>query len=111
MLAWSDEILPALVTAYEALASAHNATGLTAPAPPQVDFFYGRPFRVLGSHRFVDACLGRVADERLQTLVLIGSIDQMTDSTDVLENTDITRALRTLYEDASYKDARYKDAS
>jgi hypothetical protein len=116
----SDEILPslehaldatnyperehALVTAYEALARLHNATGLTAAVHPHVDDFHGRPFRVLGSDRFVDACLTRVTDERLQALPLIGSIDQMTDSTDVLENTDAARALRTLYDDALYGD-------
>lgn len=91
----------ALVAAYEALAQLHDATGLTAPVHAQVGFFYGRPFRVLGSERFVEACLDRVTDERLRTLPLIGSIDQMTDSTDVLVRTDAMRALRALYEDAS----------
>ncbi len=95
----------ALVAAYETLARIHNATVLTTPVDPHVGQFYGRPYRVLGSERFVDACRDRVTDARLRTLPLIGSIDQIADSTDLLENTEAIRALRTLYEDAPYEDA------
>lgn len=91
----------ALVAAYEALARIHNATELTTTLAAHVQPFYGRPYRVLGSDRFVAACLDRVTDERLRSLPLIGSIDQTSDSTDVLVNADAMHALRALYEDAS----------
>lgn len=52
----------ALVDAFEAAARRHNALGLTDPQEPSVRRFYDRPFRVLGSGRFVDACLDRVSE-------------------------------------------------
>jgi Domain of unknown function (DUF4037) len=123
----SDEVLPALeaaldapdyprreealVAAYEALARLHNASGLTESLDPSVTFFYGRPFRVLSSDRFVQACLRHVRDDWLRGLPLMGSIDQVVDSTDVLEQTAVARTLRALYGDASQGDASQGDAS
>ena len=52
----------ALVVAVEELARRHNALGITAPVDPSVRLFHTRPFRVLGSARFVEACLDRVHD-------------------------------------------------
>jgi hypothetical protein len=87
----------ALVGAYEALARLHNASGITEPLDPTVTTFHGRPFRVLSSDRFVQACLRRVQNDWLRGLPLIGSIDQVVDSTDVVEQPAVARALRTLY--------------
>lgn len=56
----------ALVEAVEELARRHNALGVTRPVDPTVRLFHSRPFRVLGSHRFVDACLERVSDPWLR---------------------------------------------
>ena len=66
------------------LAARHNALGITAPVDETVGFFHERPFRVLGSSRFVDACIAEVSDPWLRTLPLTGAIDQFVDSTDVL---------------------------
>jgi hypothetical protein len=88
----------ALVGAYEAMARLHNATGLTDTVDATVRKFYDRPFRVLASDRFVQACLARVDDERLRTLSLVGSVDQFTDSTDVLANAHVARRLRAVYD-------------
>ena len=90
----------ALVAAYEHVARLHNDSGLTEPLDPTVSFFHDRPFRVLGSHRFVEACLRAVDDEWLRSLPLVGSIDQFADSTDVLQNIVSTRTLRAIYGDA-----------
>ena len=91
----------ALVAAYEASARMHNATGLTEPVDPTVSNFYSRPFRVLHSERFVTACLARVRDAWLQSRPLVGSIDQIVDSTDVLAQPQLARSLRALYGTAS----------
>ncbi|MCU1464717.1 MAG: hypothetical protein JWM72_645 [Actinomycetia bacterium] len=88
----------ALVAAYESLARLHNETGLTDPVDPRVSFFYGRPFRVPKGDRFVDACLRRVRDDSLRSRPLVGSIDQIVDSIDVLENVQLTQAMRALYD-------------
>ena len=91
----------ALVAAYEAIARLHNASGLTEPLDPTVTFFHSRPFRVPDSDRFVQACLRRVSDRRLKSLPLIGSVDQISDSPDILEHPDRLQSLRALYDDAS----------
>jgi hypothetical protein len=83
----------ALIEALEALARRHNAAGVTAHVAETAGWFHERPFRVLGSARFVDACLAMVADERLRTLPLVGAIDQWVDSTDVLSEPGISRRL------------------
>jgi hypothetical protein len=83
----------ALVTAIEAVARRHNALGVTRRVEPAVRPFYSRPFRVLGSARFVEACLERVEDELLRSLPLVGAIDQFVDSTDVLSSPELARRL------------------
>ena len=83
----------AFLSAIEAVARRHNALGITEPVDTTVRSFHGRPFRVLGSSRFVDACLERVEDEGLRALPLVGGIDQFVDSTDVLSYPDLARRL------------------
>jgi len=87
----------ALVTAVEALATRHNALGLTSPVDPTVRFLHGRPFRVLGSGRFVEACLARVTDPCLKSLPPVGAIDQFADSTDLLSYPQRFRELGNVY--------------
>jgi hypothetical protein len=83
----------ALVEAYKALARRHNALGLTEEIEPTVRLFHARPFRVLGSGRFTDACLAQVEDEWLRSLPLVGAVDQWLDSTDVLSDPALSRRL------------------
>lgn len=47
-----------LVTAYETVAEAHNALGLTAPIEPRVSGFHDRPFRGSHAERFAAALPG-----------------------------------------------------
>jgi hypothetical protein len=74
--------------------------GVTRPVTPELSYFHGRPFRVIGSGRFVDACLERVQDPWLRGLPLVGAVDQFSDSTDVLENTGVARRLLAVYDQA-----------
>jgi hypothetical protein len=92
-----DEREAGLVDAYEVVARRHNALGVTDPVDPKAQLFYGRPFRVLRSERFVDACLARVTDERLRALPLIGAVDQWSDNTDVRSKPAVLRRARALY--------------
>lgn len=112
-LALAPELLPALepavaatdfavreqglVGAFERLARAHNALGLTEPLDPDVRGFHDRPFRVLASERFAAACRASITDPWLRALPLAGSVDQFVDSTDILSATDRARHLRTFY--------------
>ena len=88
----------ALVAVVEELATLHNATGVTRPAETTVRLFHSRPFRVLGSARFVDACLERVTDPWLKSLPLVGAIDQYVDSVDVLSDPRTFAAAASFYD-------------
>ena len=83
----------ALVPAYEHVAQMFNALGIVEPQEPVVRGFYNRPFRVLGSGRFAEACMARTP---LAALGWTGGIDQFVDSTDVLSDAGRAHAyLRT----------------
>ena len=88
----------ALVGVVEELAARHNAAGVTRPVEATVRLFHSRPFRVLGSARFVDACLERVTDPWLKSLPLAGAIDQYVDSVDVLNEPHNFAAAASLYD-------------
>ena len=92
-----EEREKALVGAMETLARLHNRADVTAPVDEMSRTFYDRPFRVLGSGRFVAACLDEVTDERLRTLPLVGGIDQLGDSTDVLAYPRVFEKLAATY--------------
>ena len=74
-----------------------NASGLTSPVDPQVRLYHNRPFLVLSASRFTDACRESVTDGWLRQLPLIGSVDQLADSTDLLASTDLPERMRALY--------------
>lgn len=81
----------ALVEGFRIVARHHNAAGITRHVEPGVSMFHGRPFRVPGSSRFVDACLDAISEPYLRTLPLVGAVDQIVDSTDVLSHADRAR--------------------
>ncbi len=88
----------ALVGAYELVASAHNALEVTGPVDPHVRPFHGRPFRVLGADRFVSALRGAITDPTVRCIDHdAGSIDAVSDSTDVLTRPYVWQRLRGLY--------------
>jgi hypothetical protein len=87
-----------LAAAYEYLAAKHNTLGITEPLPVVCSPFWGRPFPVIHGDRFSHAILTRITEpdvKRLAAVVPTGSIDQISDNTDVLENTprEVTRRL------------------
>ena len=89
-----------LSEAYRVAAGRHNQLGLTEPMPESPVNFFGRPFRVMALHGFTDALLRSVRDPRILQLAKrrpIGSIDQFSDSTDLLEATELREPLRALY--------------
>jgi hypothetical protein len=59
-----------------------------------------RPYRVLNARRFAKACQDAITDSPLRRLELIGSIDQLTNASDLLINfTDWSKRLMRIYED------------
>ncbi len=88
----------ALLRALQATALRHNTLGITRGVDETIVLFHERPFRVLGSGRFVDACLERIADPRLRALPLVGSIDQLMDSSDVLSEPHVRAIAARVYD-------------
>jgi hypothetical protein len=94
-----DQRGDALAAVYEFLAAKHNALGLTGPMPARVSPFWSRPFPVIHGGRFAEALVSGIRDPEVRAIAargLIGNIDQVSDNTDVLENTAHAR-IRRLY--------------
>lgn len=90
----------ALAEAYASIARRHNAAGLSDPVDPSTRTYYQRPARVLMAGRFTEACLATVNNPQLRELPLIGSVDQVADSTDLLTQPPLWRQLAGLYASA-----------
>ncbi len=90
-----------LALAYEIVAKKHNAMGITESLDGKVDNFYERPFLVIGGGRFAQAISAQIKNPEVKQLVnkrLIGSVDQFSDSTDILTEAKWRMVLRQLYE-------------
>ena len=86
-----------LVPAYEIVAAKHNALNITEVLDTKVSYFHERPFQVIDGERFANALRAEITDpvvKRIADRWLIGSVDQFSDSTDLLNN---AQALRCLY--------------
>ncbi len=89
----------AIVEAYELVAGAHNALGVSEQVDPTVRAFHDRPFRVLAADRFVDALREAISGPALRaTDQPAGSIDAVSDNTDVLTRPHLWRELIGLYD-------------
>ena len=91
-----------LAAAYEYIAEMHNRLGITEPLPIKVSNFFGRPFLVMHLvGGFAEAIRARITDPLVRRIAdgkLIGSIDQISDNTDILSDPRWRMTLRGLYE-------------
>jgi hypothetical protein len=91
-----------LATTYEYIAEMHNKLGITEALPARVTNFFGRPFQVIdaggGFTDAIRACIKDPVIKRLADRKLIGSIDQFSDSTDIVSDPQWRMTLRRLYE-------------
>jgi hypothetical protein len=89
----------AIVQAYEAVGERHNALAVTEWVEPTGRPFWGRQFRVLFADRFVDALRAAIGDPEVKAIDHnAGSIDSVSDNTDVLTRPSLWRALADLYD-------------
>ena len=89
-----------LNNAYEYLARLHNTFGLTDPIREKAVSFFGRPFNVIHAGEISAALAARITDPAMHQIMqqrVIGSIDQFSDSTDLLENIERRPAVKGLY--------------
>ena len=90
----------ALAEAYLALARLHKARGLPGDFEPVVGPYFSRPFTVINADDIVAAIQSEIADPVLRYLPIIGSLDQVTDSTPVVEAPERARlAMAGLFHD------------
>ncbi|HUN08506.1 MAG TPA: DUF4037 domain-containing protein [Aggregatilineales bacterium] len=88
----------ALAEAYEILAALHNRLDLTEPLEARAVPFFGRPFNVVFGERFAQALLAQIGDPWLRDMpAIIGSLDQWSDSTDLLEAVRLRQRIKALY--------------
>jgi hypothetical protein len=90
----------ALAAAYEYLAAKHNALGITEPLAATRSQFWTRPFQVIWGDRFADAIVARITDPAVRRIAergQIGSLDQFSDSTNLVSPPEWRQAVRGLY--------------
>ncbi|HEX2639805.1 MAG TPA: DUF4037 domain-containing protein, partial [Pyrinomonadaceae bacterium] len=91
-----------LVPAYEQIAAMHNDLGITEPLPARAENFFGRPFKVIelvcGFSKAITAQITDPEVTRITARKPIGSVDQFSDSTDLLSASQWRPILRKLYE-------------
>ena len=87
----------ALGHAYVRLGRRFNAVTGRPPVDTTLGPFWDRPALVIRADRFAAAALAHVSDPALAAAPLIGSVDQLLDSTDVLGRPDLTAAMRGYY--------------
>jgi hypothetical protein len=91
-----------LSAAYEIVAAMHNALDLTPPLDTAVSPYHGRPYLTLYASRFAAALVASIDDPMMRSIIdragLIGGVDQVADSVDLLTDARLFTRLRTLYE-------------
>ena len=87
-----------LAQAYAIIAAQHNALKITSPLPAKATPYFGRPYLVIHGDSFAKAIKEKIKDPQIKKIKIdIGSIDQFTDSTDVIQNLSLTKQLRDVY--------------
>ncbi|WP_308250563.1 DUF4037 domain-containing protein [Nonomuraea rhizosphaerae] len=82
-----------LAAAYGRLASWQNRVALAEPLDERVRPFHDRPFRVIDGGRFARALMGAVSDPVIRGLPVVGCVDQLSDSVDLLLEPGRARAV------------------
>jgi hypothetical protein len=87
-----------LARAYELLARMHNALDITPPVITKVSSFWGRPFQVIHGEAIADVIRAQIQDEDVRRIpTAAGSVDQFSDSTDILSDIRVRHVLKQLY--------------
>jgi hypothetical protein len=97
-----QEIETHLTQAYLLVMQAHNDLRITPIIELEVTNFFNRPFQVPHSARFVNALIDSIRDPLVKVLPPhLGSIDQLSDNTDLLTDIPRCQLLQILYQHPS----------
>jgi len=84
---------------YRIVAEKHNALDITEPLEAEVSQYHTRPYMVIHGDHFVAAIRRQIRDEAIRNLnPALGSVNQLVDSSDILEELTLGRKLKILYE-------------
>jgi hypothetical protein len=87
-----------LAKAYSLVARRHNALEITGALPVKASKYFSRPYLVIHGDEFAGAIFRAIEDPKVKKIkTKIGSIDQFTDSTDVVENLDLCKKLEKVH--------------
>lgn len=87
-----------LGSAYSIVAKYHNQLGITDPMPTRTSRYYGRPYQVIHADLFSAEIRKNIKNTAIKKIPPgIGSIDQFTDSSEVVNELDICRNLGIVY--------------
>lgn len=90
----------ALAEAYEALGRLQQARGVPGAIAPRIGPFHDRPFTVINAEEIMAALRAEIEDPWLKALPILGSLDQVTDSTPMIESEGHARAaMAALFDD------------
>ena len=89
-----------LSKAYSVVANKHNQLYISEPMPTQVRSFHDRPFKVISMGEFSSGIVHQIKDPdvvRLTKTRLFGSVDLISDSTDIAESVFAQGVLRQIF--------------
>ena len=87
-----------LAQAYEVTAALHNALCITIPLQEKATQYFDRPYLVVGDGRYVEELLKAIESEELKNRRDgFGSVNQLIDSGDQLDNRLLCQKLREFY--------------
>jgi len=88
-----------LAECYALVAKQHNALRITKSLPTRVSHYYYRPYLVIHGDHFAEEIKKTIRDPQVKKIkTMVGSIDQFTDSTDVIQDLSLVRSLSVVYE-------------
>jgi hypothetical protein len=91
----------ALVAASSAVVRRHDELGITPEVEPSPRGFHDRPIRVIAADRVVEALRDAIEDPEVRAIAHeAGSIDAVTDNTDVLTRPSLWQGVASLYDRA-----------
>ena len=77
----------------------HNALGITISLKEQASPYYGRPYVVMGDDRYAAELRKSIASEEIRNVPYqLGGVNQLIDSDDTLNNLNLCKKLKELYE-------------
>lgn len=87
-----------IAKACSVMAQQHNELKITKPLATNSSHYYGRPYSVIRGERFAKAIKQEIKDAKIKRLNTdVGSIDQFTDSSNVVQDLALCKKLRAVY--------------